>query len=958
MSLRVCIPATLLVLCAPLAAAPPAAAVHAAAVHAAAVQQAVVQRAAGQQAAGQRAAGQQAAGQQAAGQQAAGQQAAGQQAAGQQAAGQRAQGPGAVELHGVVLDGEGEPVVDAQVRLLGPNRSVVQDTTTDPEGRFRFADVRRGVYEIRVVAPPFRSRDRVVNVDGELPELTFRMAAGEVQENVTVTASRGMLRASSDVPATVMSLDIDELESRAVDLLPRMLAEEPGVLAQQTTPGQGSPILRGLSAQSALYLVDGVRYNNSTYRGGNTQYLSWIPTVSTGTVEVQLGPSGVNYGSDALGGAVNVISAQVPALQREGWSLDGSARVFGEATTLGVGTDLTLGVAGESLAGFVAGTGARHQDLRPGGGEDSRNVLIRFGGLTRDQVQDILGSRLQDTAFGRSGFSSKAVYRWGQGASLTGFFTRSDQYDVRRYDRLLGGDGRLRAAFTPQRLEFGYARYQDVFGETFFEATVSLNRQVDGREDQAFENTDLEIEDNAATAFGYETAASWLWGDHAISAGAEVYDEYIDSTAEAIPPGGQPFEVRGRYPDEARYTSFGAFFLDDWSTLDDRLQVSAGTRFSAFRFSTEAAENVIDGVPVVPDNTETFTDLTFNGGATWNFTDRVSAFGRVARGFRAPNVNDLGEQGLTGGGFEVSPREAVDAGAIIGTSSGPDAVGTGDPWQSLSPEVLWSFEGGWRYEDPVTRIELTLFDSELFDSISRRAVIFAGDVVGDTIAGETIVSQDEQGRGFVARDPRPVVSRANIGRKRIWGVEGMFRRVWADQWRTTFKFGVQRGEELATGNPADKVVPDHATASLRWTDPRNDLWIEGILVGMTAQDRLNPDDIQDARIGAFRSARQIERFFRSTAPRLGLVANGVFLPTGETLAELQRRILGPGLEGDVLFEEFPGFVVVNLRGAYAFSEHHKVMFNLENLLDRNYRILGSGFDAPGINLALSYEANF
>lgn len=870
---------------------------------------------------------------------------------------QEASGAGPVILRGVVLDGEGAPVVDARVRLLGPNRSVLQDTTTNQQGRFRFDAVRRGVYELRVVAPPFGSRERVVDVDDDPGELTFRMANSEIEESVTVTASRGMLRASSDVPATIRSLGIEELESRAVDLLPRMLAEEPGVLAQQTTPGQGSPVLRGLSAQSALYLVDGVRYNNSTYRGGNTQYLSWIPTVSTGTVEVQLGPSGVNYGSDALGGAVNVISAQVPALgSAGGW--EGSARVFGESATLGVGTDLTVGVSGGRFAGFVAGTGARHQDLRAGGGEDSRNVLIRFGGLGRERMQDLLGSRLQDTAFGRVGFSSKAVYRWEEGASVTGFFTRSDQFDVRRYDRLLGGDGRLRAAFTPQRLEFGYGRYQDVFGETFFEATVSLNRQVDGREDRARETSDLEVEDNAVTAIGYEAAASWQWADHSLSAGAEVYDEYVDSTATAISPAGRRSPVRGRYPDEARYTSFGTFLLDDWTAVDDRLQVSVGTRFSAFRFETDAEANVIEGVPLVPDNTETFTDLTFNGGATWNFTERGSAFGRVARGFRAPNVNDLGEQGLTGGGFEVSPREAVDSGALIGTSSGPDAASSGAAWAPLAPEVLWSFEAGWRYDGPETRIEVSVFDSELFDSIARRTVIFGRDVVGNTIGGETIVDQDDQGRVFVAADPRPVVSRANIGRKRIRGLEAMFQRLWSDQWRTTFKVGVQRGEELDTGNPADKIVPDHATASLRWTDSGGDLWIEGTLVGMTAQDRLNPDDVQDARVGAFRSARQIEEFFEFTAPRLGLVDGGLFVPTGETLSELQQRVLGPDLEGDVLFDEFPGFLVVNLRGAHAFSDRHRLLINVENLLDTNYRVLGSGFDAPGANVAVSYEATF
>ena len=60
-----------------------------------------------------------------------------------------------------------------------------------------------------------------------------------------------------------------------------------------------------------------MRYNNATYRAGNTQYLAWIPDAAVDSVEVLLGPAGVNYGGDALGGAVNVISKPVAGFTPE-----------------------------------------------------------------------------------------------------------------------------------------------------------------------------------------------------------------------------------------------------------------------------------------------------------------------------------------------------------------------------------------------------------------------------------------------------------------------------------------------------------------------------------------------------------------------------------------------------------------------------------------------------------------
>ncbi len=862
-------------------------------------------------------------------------------------------------ITGTVVDGDDRPMAQALVRLFGPNRAQIGQTDTDSEGRFRFVDLAGGRnYELRITVPPFRDRVQLVQVGRGDTAITINFAA-QIEESITVTGNRGLVQDETKIAGTVRSLNLDVLEERAPDLLPRMLTEENGIIAQQTTPGQGSPILRGQSAQAVLYLVDGIRYNNSTYRAGNTQYLAWIPGAAVDGVDIQLGPSGVNYGSDALGGAINVSTSQLPAFtSAPRWQWHGDGRAFFESSTTGVGGEATIGGSTDRFAGMFTGTGGMHQEVRGGRGEDSHNVLIRFFDLPRDTVQDILGNRMVDTNYSSAGVTGKASYQVRDTGSVTGFYLRNEQFDVRRYDRLLGGEGRHIAAFKPQVLDFGYARYQDVVADdVFVEATFSVNRQTDGREDQRFSDSTLRIEESAVTAYGYEFMASSSASDHLISMGAEVYDEYVNSFRDEIKDG-NVLPVRARVPNGSRYTSLGVFVLDDWALLEDRMQLTGGVRFSYFRAATSAADNIIDGEPVVPDSEESFSDITFNVGTTYQLTDEASVYGRVARGFRAPSLFDVAETGLTGGGFEVAPREAVDFNALIGDSASSNAVSTGVPWATLSAELLWSFEAGFRWRDDNTRVDVAIFDSELTDKITRRTMIVPGDVVGESIGGQEIIAQDEVGRIYVAIDPDPVVSRANLDRARVWGLEWLLEREINSAFLFIFKGGVQRGRELDSGFWSRKIAPDHLDFILRWNKSGGRLFLEGVLITMLAQNRFNPADFEDTRIGAFRDAGSIATYFNNGAVDLGVVQDDVLVVTGETLPEVLQRVLGPGLEGNPLFTETPAWWTLSLRGGYNINASNELTFSVNNIFDRNYRLHGSGFDSPGFSAIASWVGRF
>lgn len=857
-----------------------------------------------------------------------------------------------------VADRNGDPVGGMAVQILGPTRQVIRESETDATGVAILASLPYGSYELRITSPIYTDVYEVVELRTSRLSVEVTLYPSGVEERVTVTASRGSVQSEAKVPATVRSLDEVQLRARAVDLLPRMLAEEPGILTQQTTPGQGSPILRGQSAQAVLYLVDGVRYNNATYRAGNTQYFAWIPDVGVESVETLLGPAGVNYGSDALGGAINVLSKPTPAFRTDSpnrWH--GTARGFLESASTGGGLQGTIGGSNERFSGYLSGSATRHGEVRGGRGRDSHHSTVRFLGFSDEQVRDAFGTRYVDTGYGQVGIVAKASLKTGATSSVDGYYMFSQQHDVRRYDRTLGGDGRVRADFTPQRLGFGYLRYERFFADTFVEATLSLNTQTDGRRDQRRPTSRLREEQNSDTVWGLEVTGSKVLDRHLLTGGLEIYRDSVDAsrfeTADGITS-----PVRPRVPNGARYTSFGLFLLDEWSALEGRLRVSGGARFSAFDYRARAADNVIGGEPVVPDTDASFTDVTFNLGANYALTEQLGAWGRVARGFRAPSIFDLGEIGLTGGGFEVAPGEAVDIGALVGDSASSTALSTGTRWEPLAPEVVWSYEGGFRYFDRQTRVEFTGFLSNFGDNINRRTLIVRQNVVGETIGGQTIVGQDDDGRIFVAGEPSPVVSRANVDKLRVWGLEMLAQQAFGDRWLATLKASMQRGTEIDTGFYARKIAPDNLTAILRWRSTSGRLWIEGVANAAARQNRLNPADLDDARIGAFRDAEDIADFFINQGPRLGLVDSGILLATGENLDQVIARVLGPGGAGAPLFTSTAGWLSFGIRGTYSLADNQNLTFALNNFTDRSYRLHGSGFDALGINATLGYSVDF
>jgi outer membrane receptor protein involved in Fe transport len=495
--------------------------------------------------------------------------------------------------------------------------------------------------------------------------------------------------------------------------------------------------------------------------------------------------------------------------------------------------------------------------------------------------------------------------------------------------------------------------------------TFSLNSQRDAGRRQGLRTSDtITTDDTRVDAYGYAGQATAHTGNgHVFVFGGEIFDEHIGSSrAEVNALTGASALRRPLYPDNSRYRTQGLFVQDVVELIGGRLRLQGGARLTGVSYRTNE-----DASLGVARSERTFRDVTFNASAIWRATSTLALHALAGRGFRAPNANDLGAVGLNDLGYEIPAADAVAAGALLSTSAGEDAVSGGRALQNLGPERLWNFEAGIRSNTRRLYARAHVFDAELLSPIVRRTLLFPAGHTPSTIAGIAVVpgpqtaAQRASGVQTVVSsfDPRGLKAFVNDGHTRYYGAEALVEFRPSSYWSAQASYSFIVGRDLNPNRHVRRLPPQMGSAALRYSPARR-WWTEVRTEFAGAQERLSGGDLDDERIGAARSRRDIADFFNGSRVAPMLDAAGIFIPTGETLAQIQQRVL-PAVTSDTtrvaLYTRTSGWTALHVRSGYSLAERTTVYAGVYNVLDRNYRVHGSGTDAGGINavVALTYR---
>jgi hemoglobin/transferrin/lactoferrin receptor protein len=462
-------------------------------------------------------------------------------------------------------------------------------------------------------------------------QATVRLVADvtRLSEAVIVTArlDRG---GTSPLPRTVSVLDEDEIARRQARTTPEALEEIPGVFVQKTNHGAGSPIIRGLMGNQVLVLVDGIRLNNATFRYGPNQYLATVDVFDLERLEVVRGPGSVEFGSDAMGGVVNLLT-KAPRLTAAGSRINGSAsaRIVSHGMEQSGRADAEYATSRFAVRGGVT---ARHfGDLHAGGD---------LGVEAPSGYDELAGeARLQWQASGATTVSA--------GWQLL------HQDDVPRFDQVRQR-GFSRWSFAPQARQLAWGRVTRSLPHAWMSSvavTGSWQGSRERRERQSRGSAVVVTEEDRVRTIGVlAEATARPIGGLSIRYGLDFYHDAVasgrrdrDLETAAITT------RRGLYPDGASARSAELFGVAAWTK--GRVTLDGGVRQTWGRV---AADDALFG-----DVDLATAATTGRVGAGWTLGGGVDVYGSAAQAFRAPNIDDTSTLGAFDFGVEVPAADLV-----------------------------------------------------------------------------------------------------------------------------------------------------------------------------------------------------------------------------------------------------------------------------------------------------------
>lgn len=616
---------------------------------------------------------------------------------------------------------------------------------------------------------------------------------------VVVTAER---HESSilEAPQSISVVTSEDIAGHGGQTTPDAIDEEPGVWVQKTALGGGSPFIRGLTGKQVLILVDGVRFNNSTFRFGPNQYLNTIDPGVIEKIEVVRGPGSVLYGSDALGGVVNVFTHRRGAfgeLPEPGadWKL---VQQYSSADRGWIGRLELEG--GSGSVGWTLGASLKSfGDLRAGRGESPVGLVDTNG------VQSPSG-------YSESDFNASLRWLLAPRQELRLFYMFCRQEDVPRCDRAIASDyvtNPERYFYDPQQSSFGYLEYesQGLGALDSFKATVSWNDQLEGRERRRSSWTYTRFEEDEVRTVGLAAQLGMKpLGRHRLTLGVETYADSISSARWDVQDGGGTTVRYPRFPDGSSYSSLGVYMRDELA-LSERIELGLGVRYSRFEASMDFGGYTFPVIGPLGEVSETYSDVTWSLDCILRLGEKASLYANIARGFRAPNMDDLAVNGDWSSGYDV-------------------------PNPYLDPEKVINYELGVKYEDPASRSAAgaSLFYANYSDLIQREYLDPGADGIPATT--DDIYHFDN-------------VAKAVMYGGELWGKVRVHETT-SDTWHVFGCLSYVYGQDLTADVPLSKIPPLNGRLGVR--REQQGKWLEAFLEGASKQDRLSPADENDVRI--------------------------------------------------------------------------------------------------------------
>ncbi|MEO9966853.1 MAG: TonB-dependent receptor [Reichenbachiella sp.] len=211
-----------------------------------------------------------------------------------------------LQLSGVIYDAESkEPLPGAIVSIHELDVSIV----TDIEGKFLFENIRPATYHLHISYMGFKAQTMVKSIRGQGEYLRVYLESTALELNEIIVESNHYKTGPKEQTLSMEILDAEFLAKNRKGTFVNSLEDIPGISAINTGVGISKPVIRGMSFNRVIVNDKGVKQEGQQW---GTDHGLEIDMFEPGRVEVIKGPGSLMYGSDGLGGVINIFPPAIP----------------------------------------------------------------------------------------------------------------------------------------------------------------------------------------------------------------------------------------------------------------------------------------------------------------------------------------------------------------------------------------------------------------------------------------------------------------------------------------------------------------------------------------------------------------------------------------------------------------------------------------------------------------------
>lgn len=487
--------------------------------------------------------------------------------------------------------------------------------TTDEQGKFILNDLPGSAQKITFVCLGYHSLSKTVVFTDPVTKITISLSPGgnELEEIIVVGTQSHTEKESA---SSVATLTQHTLRSRGALSISDGVAQLPGVNQLSTGTGISKPVIRGMYGNRIQTVVMGMRFDNQQWQD---EHGLGLQDIGVDRVEVIKGPAALMYGSEAMGGVINVLEEK-PA-EADSLRCDAGLRLF--SNTYGAGLDAGVRAAKENYS-----------------------WRIRFGAESQADYSDGNNKRIQNSRF--DGYVGKATFafnrkRW---VSVNNYlFSKSDFGFIMDTANRLIPDSRISRGFANPH----HTVFINLFTSqnTFFGSNGNIFRIITGAHiNRRMENEGgggisldmqlITIALHLQDEFPLNDKLTWING---------IQSQYQDN---------KNFGFRVIVPDATLGEVSAYTYL---KRLDKIFNYEAGLRYDLRHISTEPVAHFLPYTEV-PTVNKMYNTVNGSLGTSILLANGFHFKANITSGYRTPNLAELQSNGLHEGTFRYEVGDA------------------------------------------------------------------------------------------------------------------------------------------------------------------------------------------------------------------------------------------------------------------------------------------------------------